>query len=584
MARKPLRPLIRSGGFYPSRKWTPLVYAGGYTTANGGEEPTPPPIEKTIIGNPIHITDALAKPVQALSIALEPIQDLHGYDNPWPAGGGKNLFNIDRTQGTPNPADNSGSTSPREMDADHYYVGLTRDNYYAPTNVNSASVSGNTVNISSKNSGYGISFPVPVSANTQYTFSGVFTNAFVGFGYYDSEWHHLSYSSQYDSAITITTPADCAYVVCVIFTYSNETGSIANIQLEKGSTSTAWTPFSNLCPISGWTGAKVTRTGKNLCSQVLNGLISLGTDTAYFYTLADARSLVFECKAGQTYIASGLTMNRFVWGVFDSVPTNGSQPIAYQGYAQSQAFTPTKDGVCVLYVSNVPVDTSTAQIELGSTASAYSPYVGTTLPVSWQSEAGTVYAGYLSIDKDGGCTVTVDRVFVEFDGSVDETWYWHNSGVAFGAVSGGLITDATTQFEKFTLCDKLQSASWVGRGSLDNSCGMFFGASYVFIKVSNSITNVATARTWLSNNPITVIYPLATPVTYTLSSVTVPSTVQGENNIWSDGTMTLVYLADGNASDVEALNILLGGRYVNNHGEDEPTDREALDILLGGTR
>ena len=41
MARKPLRPLIRSGGFYPSRKWTPLVYAGGYTTMNGGEPPTP---------------------------------------------------------------------------------------------------------------------------------------------------------------------------------------------------------------------------------------------------------------------------------------------------------------------------------------------------------------------------------------------------------------------------------------------------------------------------------------------------------------------------------------------------------------
>ena len=46
MARKPLRPLIRSGGFYPSRKWTPLVYAGGYTTANGGNPPVPPASNK----------------------------------------------------------------------------------------------------------------------------------------------------------------------------------------------------------------------------------------------------------------------------------------------------------------------------------------------------------------------------------------------------------------------------------------------------------------------------------------------------------------------------------------------------------
>lgn len=31
MAR-PLKPLVRGGGFYPSNKWTPLVYQGGKTT------------------------------------------------------------------------------------------------------------------------------------------------------------------------------------------------------------------------------------------------------------------------------------------------------------------------------------------------------------------------------------------------------------------------------------------------------------------------------------------------------------------------------------------------------------------------
>ena len=68
MARKPLRPLIRSGGFYPSRKWTPLVYAGGYTTANGGEEPTPPPIEKTVTGtSPLSLVNAIAHSIKSLT-------------------------------------------------------------------------------------------------------------------------------------------------------------------------------------------------------------------------------------------------------------------------------------------------------------------------------------------------------------------------------------------------------------------------------------------------------------------------------------------------------------------------------------
>ena len=31
-------------------------------------------------------------PIKQLSVAIEPVQDLHGYENPWPAGGGKNLL------------------------------------------------------------------------------------------------------------------------------------------------------------------------------------------------------------------------------------------------------------------------------------------------------------------------------------------------------------------------------------------------------------------------------------------------------------------------------------------------------------
>lgn len=32
MSKKPLKPLIQGGGFFPSDNWTPLVYPGGRTT------------------------------------------------------------------------------------------------------------------------------------------------------------------------------------------------------------------------------------------------------------------------------------------------------------------------------------------------------------------------------------------------------------------------------------------------------------------------------------------------------------------------------------------------------------------------
>lgn len=36
MSNKPLKPLIRGGGCLPSDNWTPLVYPGGSTTRNQG--------------------------------------------------------------------------------------------------------------------------------------------------------------------------------------------------------------------------------------------------------------------------------------------------------------------------------------------------------------------------------------------------------------------------------------------------------------------------------------------------------------------------------------------------------------------
>ena len=100
----------------------------------------------------------------------------------------------------------------------------------------------------------------------------------------------------------------------------------------------------------------------------------------------------------------------------------------------------------------------------------------------------------------------------------------------------------------------------------------------LFIR-DTSYSDAATFKAAMSG--VQLVYELATPQTIQLTPQQV-ELLQGENNLFSDGEMTLVYLADGNASEIEALNILLGGRYVNNHTEDEPTDREALNIILGG--
>ena len=84
-----LKPMVRGGGWYPSKKWIPLVKNGGYTTQNGGETE---PVWATVSGAIASFTTPFAYPLKKLVAQINPVQDLHGYDAPWPAGGGKNKF------------------------------------------------------------------------------------------------------------------------------------------------------------------------------------------------------------------------------------------------------------------------------------------------------------------------------------------------------------------------------------------------------------------------------------------------------------------------------------------------------------
>jgi len=67
MAR-PMKPLVRSGGYYPSNRWIPLVYPGGYTTMNSGGEPTPSVVWVTVSGaSPLPLVNAAASNIRSLT-------------------------------------------------------------------------------------------------------------------------------------------------------------------------------------------------------------------------------------------------------------------------------------------------------------------------------------------------------------------------------------------------------------------------------------------------------------------------------------------------------------------------------------
>ena len=176
--------------------------------------------------------DSDGSDLKALVVGIEPIQDLHGYDSPWPAGGGKNLYNPATVVENQWINDITGELSPATGFWTTDYIPVTAGStYYRPQTGSSRSC------------------------------------------WYDSSKNTLQYFGANGNAVTVPTGAAYVRFSGIEAAYPHAT---ARIQFEAGSTATEWTPYSNICPISGRTSVNV------IVSPTLNPLdgtitnISLG--------------------------------------------------------------------------------------------------------------------------------------------------------------------------------------------------------------------------------------------------------------------------------------------------------------------
>lgn len=521
-------PLIKSGGFYASRYWTPLVIGNGLTTT-GGDTPDPP-VQKTVSGSIIHITDALAAPAVALSTAINPVQDLHGYDNPWPAGGGKNLFDrslmsdaesgakyIDLTL-KPNTAYTASSNDPMASGAADIFFVLPGESVSTGTN--------------------GVYKNRPVTRTT-----GADGVARIGYRAYNS--------------LPIST--------LVGF----------ETQVEEGSTATAFVPYSNICPITGWTGANVTRTGKNLFYGDTSGYMS-NIDGS----ISSAGSNI---KAMSVYVPCGDNTKLYY---YVEPHTDTQYNYAYRiAFYDSDKKWISNTGMYVFGTTtavNIPNNAEYIRCsswETGGRLSiafenyeTYIPYNGTTYPIDWTSEAGTVYGGTLDVLTG---VLTVDRV------CITPTVRNLQSINAYGIANFGLnITGASTiaADRAKAICTHLKYQTSLIADTTEPGFLMSSDSIAYYRVQSTTASTAEEATSWITTNNVQLCYILATPTTVQLD----PATVQlllGENNIWTDtGDTTLTYLADGRVNSLTALNMLLGNMYTPSA---DVSDREALQIIMG---
>jgi len=272
--------------------WQPLATGGAEISRDEFEtiiEELDSTKENTILksasGAIASFDDGVEAPAAHVVAKIEPVQDLHGYDHPWPAGSGKNLLPNCSISGTSN-----GFTVTQNGDK---YILSGNQTAYAQI------ISSETITL---------------KAGT-YTASifGINT-AYITFQLRSPDGTTTYSIATYGTSPTFTLASDTEVKARITSNYPGTVSYTVTLQIESGSTATSYAPYSNICPITGWTGVNVTRTGKNL--------IDVNNPT-YPNTLVGANNLdasnyynTWEFKGGAIYTVS------LIKGVdFDSLRT-----------------------------------------------------------------------------------------------------------------------------------------------------------------------------------------------------------------------------------------------------------------------
>jgi len=160
---------------------------------------------------------------------------------------GKNLLNINRPVGT--LTSGASPTNRSELSDDYVYLGLTFGNHYYPNRVASYTIGADTCSgVTGSPANCGLSYPVRVKANTQYTISCLSLNGKVRMSFYTSSGVYITTNEISIPAnvtyTTFTTPVDCSIVLVTMYSSEvNTAWEVVKPQLELGSVATAYEPY-----------------------------------------------------------------------------------------------------------------------------------------------------------------------------------------------------------------------------------------------------------------------------------------------------------------------------------------------------
>jgi hypothetical protein len=441
-------------------------------------------------------------PLSSLKVAIEPQQDLHGYDAPWAGGAGKNKL-------------------PMTVD------GIKATNTYHSWSGNSTTINNVTITIETDSVGNvtGIRFNGTASADITFNLASNITISNGSYVWSNDQivnisnlWMSLTspnlaitLSSEKEKNVTVSNGSiGSAYI------YASSGNAFNNVvfkpMLRPASvTDATFAPYSNICPIIGWDEANVTRTGKNLFDIHIDKdtaltTIDLDKPITTYITISAVNNNVLvrdavwrvgvKLKSGQMYYVGDPT---YVYKFPRTLYGTEENPIVQIQY-RGQTITSGSYDV---------------QIEFGQTPTTYEPYNGATYTIDLD---GTRYGGTLDVVSG---ELVVDRVYIDMGSPI---WRYTNNRFYYNPTNAKVYTLIEVAN---LLCSQYPNSQY--NSQADNTISGYAG--YIYVRADSYSGDTTAFKTAM--NGVQLVYELATPITVQLTPTQVKSLL-GSNNIFAD--------------------------------------------------
>ena len=458
-----------------------------------------------------HFSDGAAESLRALTVQIEPVQDLNGYDYPWPIGGGKNKLLVNASTQTIN-----GVTFTVNPDGTIKCTGTATDTaIFYPSN-NWAGENGVEYILSG--------CPADGGTNTKYKLDYKNGDTFI----IDSGSGASFVSSEVAGNVRIVIYAG----------YGN--GLLFKPMIRLASeTDVSFAPYSNICPITGWNEIRINQDKQNLFNKLNNNSINAYIDVFNSKLIPTEHSVIFymPCIPNVTYTAQM------------QMATNNS--VISIGFSKQFPSIDTKV-LIGKWVTKLNGAGSIVSVSAESPADAKYVLMGTdqysinTLKVGINSNNeynitlplgdNTVYGG--TIDIINGL-LTVTKAAIDL-GTLNWTLRSSaNSGFRTTDLTNHLLTSGINyQCSNYKAIDSSVALAAMTNGS----CKCSPTDSSYFYVCDSRFSNATDLKNALSG--VQLIYELATPITYSLSPLEIRS-ILGENYFWANtGDVNVTYKKD----------------------------------------